>query len=150
MNYQNLVAKFRELAKDFLRMLMINDLKDALLEKELYIKSKMNKIDEYNKIIQRAEFRISEIKENDPDKETKEKDILETIKDIKEEIENENKMIEKQNEKKEFIQDKMKEVEDGTYKVSKEQLSIKSQELINEFIKNQAREVKLNEETSDR
>jgi chromosome segregation ATPase len=141
MNYTKLVETFRELARDLLRLRWINNIKDQILDLTKRIAREAEQKQMTEKNIMRAEFQISTVLDTDPDKETKleaQKASIEyakeNIKNIEERITNLEADITKCNET-------IAKVESGELKVDSENLSTKAKELVEVYVKEQAKNV---------
>lgn len=148
-NYKELVSKFRELARDLLRMKQINNIKDDILTKEIEIGHWEKDLKSTKKEILNLEFKMSKLEDEDPYKEEKEKDYRASI-------EMENKRIEKLTEAIQKINlailEKEKEIENvrkGEYKVDRDNLSMTARKLAEEWASKEAATFTLEENEND-
>jgi len=141
MNYQDLTTKFRELARDLLRLKWINNVMDNIL----YAKNRISEIqkckDNSIKEIKKIEYRLSKLEEIDPEYKEKTESFNmniavyeEKIKKDEQEIETINKLIQKE-------QEDMQKIETGELKVNAENLSTKTKELADAYVKHLATQV---------
>lgn len=142
MNYIELVDKFRELARDILRLRWINNIKDDIHYVDNTISLLEKSKEEINKDIARANYRLSKTDQTNPD--YPELKVLEDdrIKRFTELLEREDKNILERIEKKNELNKMIAKVESGESKVNIENVSIKAKELAEEYGKELARQAK--------
>jgi len=141
-DYTNLVEKFRELARDLLRIRWINNIKDEILAVENKI-TECNKDKDYSvKEIARANFRLSKLEEANPDYEELKENEEQRIKAQEKRIEEVGERLAERQERKDFLNKEIIKVESGELKVSAESLSEKSKELAESYVKEIAKQIK--------
>jgi len=145
MNYSQLVDKFRELARDILRLRWISNIKDQIagIEREIASYTKYN--EGYTKDIARAEYRLSKLEEANPDYTDLKKKDEDEIVSCNKAIENNNRHIAEATEEKTTVEKEIAKVESGELKVSADNLSAKAKELAEDWMKVQAGKVKVTE-----
>ena len=141
MNYSALVSKFRELARDYLRMVKINRTKDSILLLDNEIAEVNKSIDRLKKAITRASYALAHLDAEHPDFDDDKKDCEAEIKQFTEEIASIEKRIESLNKLKAEEEEIIAKVTSGEIKVQMDALSTETEKLAKEFIKNEARMV---------
>ena len=141
MNYQELVNKFRELARDLLRIRWINNIQDEVLAVDNRIASLNHEVESNLKEIARNDYKLSKLEEADPDFADKTKKLEDSNAFHTAENVDLAKSINCLNKEKTELADKVAKVADGTSKVCADNLSAKAKELADAYIKEQAIQV---------
>ena len=134
-----IVEKMRELAREMLRTKLINEVKAKILDLNNAIKSFKDEDVSINRLIAICEFKKSEVKENDPRKESIIKAENETIENAKKNLETVNKNIEELNAEIVKKMDYITKIESGEVKMDAYELNNVANELIDEHYRGKAR-----------
>jgi uncharacterized membrane protein len=132
--YNELVSITRELARDFLRLQMVNEVRDSMLDTDKSIKSYEDGNQNVNKQIAIVEFKLSEVKENDPEKDTKIKNLTESKESYVKQMEYNNKSIADYTKMKADKLKKIDDIQSGAKPVCANALSCKSEQLLAEVV----------------
>ncbi len=141
MNYKELTTKFRELARDLLRMRWINNVMDDILYVKGRIKEVQNEKDNSVKEIEKNEYKLSKLEENDPEFTEKTEKFNADIVAHEEKIKLHEQSIEEVNKIISDYQEKIQKIESGELKVNAENLSGKAKELVDAYFRQQAAEI---------
>lgn len=140
-NYNEIVSKVRDLARDQVRLHAVNRYRTEKYEQEQHKTCIENDIAELKKNILRAEFKKSEVKANDPDFESKVKTQDDNIQGTTDAIGRVQKIVEIVEKRIAELVEKITKVESGETKMAIENVEAASKALIDEFVKAQAKEL---------
>lgn len=140
MTYNNVVSKMRELARDLLRLKATERFRQEILGLENNKKIHNEFIESLNKDIARTDFKISEIKDNDPDKESKLENLKEVKKNLEDTIEKENEAIENINKEITKVNEKIEKLQKGELLVDADSLDKVTNQLLEEYVGNLAKQ----------
>jgi ABC-type Fe2+-enterobactin transport system substrate-binding protein len=132
--YNELVSITRELARDFLRLQAVNEVRDEILESDKTIKSYEENNQRLNKQLAITEFKMSEIKDNDPEKEEKLKTLNDSKASVLKQIEYNNKSIADYTTAKASKQKRIDDIQSGVKQMCANALSCKSEQLLAEVV----------------
>jgi chromosome segregation ATPase len=122
-NLKEIVLSLREVARNIIRMNRINEIENSISKVKLGIKQIDKMIEECNKDISIYVFKSSEVKDNDPEKETKLKVLEDNIKRVKKEIENLDKDKEELETKKKNYEEDVLQWQKGEKKTTLEEIT---------------------------
>jgi len=142
-NYNEIIDKCRELARDMLRMIKINKIRTRMLsvnnDKDQYLES----IKRSEKAIAIHEYNKAKLDPAHPDIENLTKNLDESITSHKSMIENHTKMVEDLDKDIAELNKKIEEVSNGTWKCDMCDLEYQAEKLAKEVIKEEARGIEL-------
>lgn len=130
MNYDKIVSICREKARDFLRMLKVNQIKDSILELTNQISFIEKRVAELLLNIKRSQFKVSKLDNEDPDKEAIIKKEVEYVDALNKDISNYGKESAEINVEVTKYNEDIAKVQSGEYKVCKEALSEETDKMI--------------------
>jgi len=142
LNYNEVVSKLREIARDSIRLIMVARRRSNLYEANQTLDSINEEIIYTNKKFAIEDYKISKIDDNDPEKEDKLKLNAEVKKSLENTIERCNKEIETQNKIIADITTSIEDVQDGKVKINTEELNAVTKDLIKKVTESIATEVK--------
>lgn len=138
MNYEQLVDKFRTMARDILRLRWVSNIKDEVLDINNRLASITTEVASYTKEIARCNYHLSKLEQANPDYTDEKKEDEDRIAEY-------TKMITRLNEdsvkvagEKTELTTKIAKVTSDELKVSADNLSAKAKELAEEYMKAQA------------
>jgi septal ring factor EnvC (AmiA/AmiB activator) len=138
MNYEKLVDKFREMARDILRLRWISNIKDEILGVDNRLADLKRCNDMAAKNLARANYALSKLDPADPDFADKKAEQEERIKDANKDTEYTNKQVVEATAEKTELTAKIAKITSGEFKVNADNLSAKAKELAEEYMKTQA------------
>jgi cell division protein FtsB len=141
MNYNELVSKFRELARDEARLRWVNNLRDEVLTEDGHIGCLKKEIEHCVKEVARNDYAMSKLEEANPDYADIKKRYEDSNAYLKKDIEQMEDNIKIMEEKKNKIMAEIEKVASGEHKVDADTLSARTKELINAYVKDKATEV---------
>ena len=141
-NYNEVVSAIRDLARDQKRLTVTNKFRAQQFDAVNAVAAVEKDIEYVNKNIARAEFKMSQIVDTDPDKTAKEEGYTNEIKDLKaliKSLTDTNLVNAKENVT--AIEKKIIDVASGEIKMSIDDVNEIANALIAEFVKEQAKEI---------
>lgn len=140
-NYNEIITKVRDLARDQVRLQAVNRYRTKRYEAEKALASLDEQEASIKKDIARYEFKKSQLVEADPDFAEKTESIEKAIVSLNEEIEHLAKVKENGAQVVADLDEKIAKVESGETKMDIEKVEAAAKQLIDEFVKSQAAEI---------
>lgn len=152
MNYNNVVSSLRSLAREELRLKAVNSIRQTLMSLENKLASFTKTHEEMQQNLAKKQavlnFKLSQIAENDPEREDKQTSIQENLKQYAEAVEADNKefaeVSQKLAEQVAEVNEQIEAVQKGEFKVCKEELQAVTDRLISEVTLELAKEIAAN------
>lgn len=138
-NYNAVISKLREIARDSLRLELVGARRSKIWNLTCEINAIEKEIQEHKKGIAILEFNMSEVKPNDPEKEEKTKEYTDNIKEVTECMESLKKDVEEVTKQIKEQEDGIAKIESGETKVSADKLDAVTEELIDVLTKEAAK-----------
>jgi len=142
-SYNDLVSKFRELARDLLRMRWINNIKDDLLRLENQFEELSEVKKACLKTIAVTEYRVAQLDEANPSYEDLLVNETKATELTNEEIIRLDESVQELDKQKTKLQEKINKVESGELKIDAENLSVKAKELAEAYVNQRVRELEV-------
>ena len=149
MKYNEFISKLRSVARDILRMELVNKVRDELLAAVTQYNSERKnlewEVENAQQNIAREQFGLTQVQDADPDKETKEKNLNEAIANLEKFIEARQKelaeLAEDQTKTEAEYAEKIENIENSSVKVNRAHLTEKTQMLIDTAAKGTVQEM---------